>query len=121
MSYSRKHRLKIIFRSEATWESSESLPKNQIKAFEDEYQGGDNVIISGRKIINNILHYEVKPVGQNKKSWKPIFGKRSSYLSTKTIFLKKLMILTQSENGKSPNTSPVQITNSMRLKNTKLR
>jgi len=59
--------------SEATWESSESLPKNQIKAFEDEYQGGDNVIISGRKIINNILHYEVKPVGQNKKSWKPIF------------------------------------------------
>lgn len=65
---------------ESTWEGAEDLPKEQIKKFEAEFgkdakvEPNENVsIVKGRKTVNNVLHYEVKFVGQSGAKWLPIY------------------------------------------------
>lgn len=68
---------------ESTWELGDDLPKDQIKAFEKEFGEAGSAkksepnqtvsIVKGRKAINNVLHYEVKFVGQSGAKWLPIY------------------------------------------------
>lgn len=63
--------------NDATWESAEDLPKEKVRAFEKAFESSkdDEQIsqVKGRKTINNVLHYEIKLVGQTKSTWTPIF------------------------------------------------
>lgn len=70
---------------ENTWEPSDSIPANKIKEFENEFGTlGDKKkakvaatdavsMIKNRKTVNNVLHYEVKFVGQTATKWMPIY------------------------------------------------
>jgi len=72
---------------DATWENADELPKDHIKSFEKEFgevgvakKGAAKKntertvsIVKGRKAINNVLHYEVKFVGQSGAKWLPIY------------------------------------------------
>jgi len=63
--------------NDATWENAEDLPKEKIRAFDKAFESSKDdeqiSLVKGRKTINNVLHYEIKLVGQTKSTWTPIF------------------------------------------------